>query len=117
MTAQSNIISDLSSMTKIPNKILNELVDKENLCIGSAINDAIIEGTDVAVLNIGIGTLSIEIATKQCKFVPSRELKSAIKRSIDNKVDPLEKEIEKAIIDKLIKIYSEVFGDDNDDIV
>lgn len=118
MATQTNIISDLSSATKIPNKILNELINKEVLCIGSAINAAITSDEEVAVLNIGIGTLSVELATKQCKFIPSRELKSAIKRSIDGKVDPLEKELEKAIIDKLLKICSDVFGDiDDDDII
>ena len=42
MTSQPNVINDLSSYTKIPNKILQELVHKLNLCIGSAIHDAII---------------------------------------------------------------------------
>lgn len=108
MAAQSNIISDISTLTKIPNKILNEIINKENLCIGSAIHDAILAKEDIAVLNIGIGTLSVELATKQCKFIPSKELKSVIKRSIEDKIDPVEYELEQAIIDKLLHICDEV---------
>lgn len=108
MASQSNIINDISALTKIPNKILNEIVAKENLCIGSAIHDAILAKEEVAVLNIGIGTLSVELATKQCKFVPSKELKSVIKRSIDEKIDPVEYALEQAIIDKLLHICDEV---------
>jgi len=109
MATQSNIISDVSSITKIPNKILNEIIYRENLCIGSAIHDAILAGDDAVVLNVGIGTLSVELATKQCKFIPSKELKNTIKKSIDNRIDPLEIELEQAIIDKLLKICDEVF--------
>lgn len=108
MAAQSNIISDLSSLTKIPNKILTELVTKENLCIGSAINDALLNHEEVAVLNIGIGILSVELSSKQCKFIPSKELKSIIKRSIDEKIDPIELALDQAIVDKLLHICDEV---------
>jgi hypothetical protein len=108
MASQSNIINDIGALTKIPNKILNEIVAKENLCIGSAIHDAILAKEEIAVLNIGIGTLSVELATKQCKFVPSKELKSVIKRSIDEKIDPVEYALEQAIIDKLLHICDEV---------
>jgi len=105
---QSNIISDMSTVTRIPNKILSEIIAKENLCIGSAIHDALLENEDVVVLNIGIGTLSVELSTKQCKFIPSRELKNIIKKSIDEKVDPVEMTLSQSIIEKLMTICNEV---------
>lgn len=108
MATQINILSDLSTYSKIPAKILTEIARKECLCIGSAINDALIQKEDAIVLNIGIGTLSIELATKACKFVPSKELKAIIKQSIDEKVDPVELELEQEIIDKLLNICNEV---------
>lgn len=114
MATQANILSDLSSVTKIPAKVLGDLITKENFCIGSAINSSIIAGESVAVLNIGIGTLSVDIPTKQCRFVPSRDLKSIIKRTIDGKVDPLELELEHAVIEKLMKLYGDVFGEGDD---
>lgn len=107
MTNQSNIINDLGTFTKIPNKILNELVAKAELCIGSAINDALLAHEPTIILNIGIGTLSIELATMQCKFMPSKSLKTTIKKSIDDGVDPVEIVLEKELVDKLLKICDE----------
>lgn len=107
MATQSNIINDLSTLVKVPIKALTELYKKECLCIGSAVHDALTADEDVAILNIGIGTLSIELKTKQCKFIPNKELKTAIKRSIDGKVDPVELEIEQELINKLLGICNE----------
>lgn len=106
---RSNIINDLSAATKVPNKVLTELTSKEILCIGSAITEAIAQKEDILVLNIGFGTLSIELATMQCKFVPSAELKSTIKHCVSGKKDPLEIKLEQTIIEKLLKTCDEVF--------
>lgn len=104
MAAQNNIISDVSNYTRIPLKVLNEVIEKEELCIGSALHDAVANGESAVVLNIGFGTLSIELSTMQCKFVPSRELRSILKRSVEDGVDPLLFTIEQSIINKLISI-------------
>lgn len=109
MTAQVNIINDLSNYTKVPAKVYNEIIAKEELCIGSAIHDALEAKEEILVVNIGIGTLSINLADMQCKFVPSKDLKTVIKKTIANKVDPLEWEIEQTMVDKLLKIYNEAF--------
>lgn len=108
MASQVNIISDLSTVTKIPIKILTEIFKKMCLCIGSAVNDAVIQKEDAIVVNIGIGTLSIEVSSKLCKFIPSKELKAIIKQSIDDKIDPVEFELEQEVIDKLLSICNEV---------
>lgn len=107
MASQQNVINDLGTVTRVSNKILNPLFEKLNLCIGSAIHDALMANEETTQLNIGIGTLSIELKTMQCKFIPSKELKTAIKRSIENKIDPLEFELEQTLKAKLIKIIEE----------
>ena len=108
MTTQANIINDLGIITKIPNKILDQLVEQTELCIGSAIHDAIINNEEIVTLNIGIGTLSVEVATHQCKFIPNKDLKNIIKKSISNKIDPLETKLEQDVVDKLLRICDEV---------
>ena len=108
MNTQSNAINDLGTYTKIPNKILNELTHKLNLCIGSAIHDAILNKEEIVIINIGIGNLSVNLADMQCKFIPSKDLKQAIKNSLNSKVDPLELQLEQALTDKLISICEEV---------
>jgi len=107
MVTQSNIIADLSSATKVPNKALTELISKEILCIGSAVHDALINKDEAIVLNIGLGTLSISLTDMQCKFIPGKELKAIIKRSITDKIDPLELVLEQTLIEKLMKICDE----------
>ena len=104
MATQNNIISDLSTLTHIPNKALTELIDKEMLCISSAIHDAKTAGETVLQLNIGLGTLSIELESMQCKFIPSHSLKTYIKHGLANAIDPIMFDTEQAIIDKLMEL-------------
>lgn len=107
MKAQTNIVNDLSAYTRIPAKILNDLVEKGNLCIGSAIHDGLQEKADAIVINIGCGNLSVNLGTMECKFVPSKELRAVIKASIANKADPVEITVEDALVNKLLSIYEE----------
>lgn len=108
MSAQTNIISDVGTLLKIPTKITTELTDKACLCIGSAISEAKRKGEDATIVNIGIGTLSINLIDMQCKFVPGKNLKTAIKSALASPVDPLELALEQAFADKLLAICEEV---------
>lgn len=108
MATQPNIISDISTLTRVPNKVLTELSHKATLCIGNIISDARDAGEQAVIINVGIGTLSIDLIDMQCKFIPSKELKTTIKASLQSKQDPLELELEQALIDKLLAICDEV---------
>lgn len=107
MTTQ-NALADVGTLIKVPNKTLNELADKLTLCIGSIIHDAILSEEKAVVINIGIGTLSVNLADMQCKFVPSKALKSTIKKTIESGVDPVECALEQALTDKLMAACQEV---------
>ena len=52
MTTQQNVINDLGTVTNVPNKIINALIEKLNLCIGSAIHDAILTKEDMIQINV-----------------------------------------------------------------
>ena len=54
MAMQSNIVSNLCTLTRIPNKVMSEVISKEALSIGSAVHDAMLSKEEAAVLNIGI---------------------------------------------------------------
>ena len=108
MNGQPNLINDIGTLLKIPNKVSAELVSKANLCIGSIINDAKLAGEQAVIINIGIGTLSVDLIDMQCKFVPSKDLKAAIKTSITDGIDPLEKELEETLVAKLVSVVEEV---------
>ena len=107
MNGQPNLVNDIGTLLKIPNKVSAEVISKANLCIGSVINDAKSAGEQAVMINIGIGTLSVDLIDMQCKFVPSKDLKNAIKASLADDVDPLEKDLEKALVDKLIAAVEE----------
>jgi len=108
MNGQPNLINDIGTLLKIPNKVTTEIIQKANLCIGSVISDAKLAGEQAVIINIGIGTLSVDLIDMQCKFVPSKDLKAAIKTSITDNIDPLEKELEETLINKLIAAVEEV---------
>lgn len=109
MATQPNIVSDVGTLLKIPTKITTELTDKACLCIGSAIGEAKNNGETQVILNIGIGTLSVNLVDMQCKFVPGKNLKTAIKSALTTPVDPVELMLEQAFADKLLSICEEVF--------
>lgn len=108
MAVQQHIIDDIGTLTKVPNRILTDLVDLTNLCISSAISDAKIKNEDSISLNIGIGVLGIDLINMDCKFVPSKDLKAYIKQAITEGIDPLEAKLDQASIDKLINLCEEV---------
>ncbi len=108
MAAQQNIVNDISTLMKVPNKALNELVHKINLCIGSIIAEAKNNGEQAVIINIGIGTLSIDLINMQSKFVPGKDLKAVIKQGVTTGIDPLECALEQALADKLVNFCNEV---------
>ena len=108
MAAQVNIISDVGTLLRIPTKITTELTDKACLCIGSVISEAKNSGENQTTINIGIGILSINLIDMQCKFIPGKNLKTAIKSALTLSQDPLELALEQAFTDKLMAICEEV---------
>ena len=108
MSTQINIVNDVSTLLRLPAKVSNELTDKTCLCIGSVIGDAKRAGESIVTVNIGIGQLSVNLLDMQCKFVPGKNLKSAIKTALGTEVDPLELALERAFADKLIAVCEEV---------
>ena len=108
MATPINIINDVGTLLRIPTKITSELTDKACLCIGSAINDAKNRGETQTTINIGIGTLSVNLVDMQCKFVPGKNLKTAIKQALSTSRDPLELMLDQAFTEKLLAICEEV---------
>ena len=108
MAAQTNIITDVNNLLRLPTKVSNELVAKSCLCIGSAISEAKSKGEAQVTIGIGIGYLSVNLTDIQCKFVPGKELKAAIKKALDSQIDPLELLLEQTFADKLVAMCEEV---------
>lgn len=108
MSTQTNIINDVDTLLKIPTKVSKELTDKACLCIGNAISEAKQNGEQYISVGIGIGTLSINLVDMQCKFVPGKNLKAAIKSALTDNTSPLILELENTFAEKLLAICEEV---------
>lgn len=108
MATQTNIVTDINNLLRLPVKVSNELVTKACLCIGSAISEAKTRGETQTTVSIGIGYLSVDLVDMQCKFVPGKELKTAIKKTLDSQIDPLELMLEQSFSDKLLAMCEEV---------
>ena len=108
MVTQTNIITDVNNLLRLPTKVSNELTAKMCLCIGSAISEAKTKGETQITVGIGIGYLSVNLVDLQCKFIPGKELKAAIKKANDSQIDPLELMLEQTFIDKLLTMCEEV---------
>ena len=108
MSNQISIVNDVGTLLKLPTKISKELVDKACLCISSAICEAKRSGETQTTVGIGIGTISVDLIDMQCKFIPGKNLKAAIKTALTSTTDPLELELEKSFADKLLAICEEV---------
>lgn len=108
MATQVIIPNDVGTLLKIPSKVTTELVDKACLCISSTINEAKNRGETQVVVNIGIGALSVNLIDMECKFIPGKNLKAAIKSALSSQVNPLELALEQSFADKLLAICEEV---------
>ena len=108
MATQITITNDVGTLLRMPTKVSKELIDKTCLCISSAICEAKRNGESQITVGIGIGMLSINLLDMQCKFIPGKNLKMAIKTALTSQTDPLALTLEQAFADKLLAICEEV---------
>lgn len=107
---QQHILSDISTLTRVPNKIMDYLSDMAVICITSAISDAKLNQQDKLLLNIGIGTLAVDLISMEVKFIPSKELKKNIRAVVSGEEmeDPVITYIGDEMVKKLCNICEEV---------
>jgi hypothetical protein len=106
----NNLIEDISKLTTIPDNVLYKLVEKSLYCISDAVEDTVLEQKKIVEIDIGIGTLYLELNAENVryKFVPNKELESAIKDTIINKRNLLKDALETTLITKITNTYKEL---------
>ena len=102
------MIYDLSVITTIDEKKLEKFVDLEECCIANCIKD---REDGIAVIDIGIGTLSVlvENDTINYKFIPSESLSKKILTSLNGKSSVADR-IEKIARRVTLDAYKDVMG-------
>lgn len=104
---ETKLSMSICALLGVPAKTFAALSHSECLAIGSALNDAKLRGEETALINIGIGNLSIRLSDMTIKFLPSDDLKAAAKKAISDGIDPLEVELSESVAKKLIDICQE----------
>lgn len=106
-----NLIKDVSTLTTIPEKSLNKLMDKTYWCISNEVVESLKQDSNVIEIDIGIGELYIKVVddTIQYKFIPSAKLNDTVKNTVINKRNVLEDTLEKTLINKIVDTYKDLF--------
>lgn len=109
MQTKNNAVKNVCDLLEAQAVTMKRLAEKMSLCIAHCIYEAKEDGESSVLIDIGIGTLGVDIATMTCKFNPSKELKSDIRQAVIEGKDPVELALEDAVSQKLIVLCKDAF--------
>ena len=106
----SNVILDVSKLTTIPIRSLDKLVSKVCWCICDATEETLLNGENIAVVDVGIGQLCIQIDSDeiQYKFIPSAKLEKYMIDTVVNKKNPMVVNLESTFVNRIVKTYKDM---------
>ena len=106
----TKIIEDVSKMTNIPTKVISSILDKVLFSILDSVRENDLAGIDTTETDIGFGTLLIkhEDNAVKYKFLPSNKMSENISKVYNEKLNLLECELEKSLVEKVLKTYKEL---------
>ena len=106
----TKLVDDVSVLTNIPEAILEKLVRAEGMSIGHAVYEAQINKKSICEIDIGIGTLFINIEPDalRYRFVPSAAVEKAVRDAALGKSSPLKKELDNNLSEKLKNSYRDL---------
>lgn len=107
----SKLVEDLSTLTTISKLSLDTLVTKCNTIICHDVEESILDQQQITEVDIGIGTLYIQIVGEQVKykFIPSDKLNAAICKTVKTGASPLVMEVEGALKSRVERAYKDLF--------
>lgn len=109
---KSNLINDLSSLLSVQKLPLCKMVEISNKCISYDLYETRLLNDDTFSVDIGIGTIVMHISDNEIKyrFNPSSALEQSLMDTMENGAErPLIDEAEKALVNKLLSTYKELF--------
>ena len=105
-----NLIKDIATITLIKFPIFSKLINVSEVCICDYVNTSQIKGSDIIEVDIGIGTLFINIANDEIlyKFVPSKKLEKKLVKTIVDGKSPIIDKVENKLNNKILNTYKEL---------
>ena len=96
----------MSALTEINKKTLNKLFGVMEYCVADSFYESMLGGSDVASIDIGIGTILIKHSDSEVryKFIPSQKLSDMVSSA----VNPLEKAAEERLVARMTDIYKDL---------
>ena len=106
-----NALKDLNTITTIPYQTLQKLFDKLSWVICDAVSNVKDDNSDYYSVDIGIGELDIYVGEEEVsyRFIPSDNLSKSIIETVTEGNNPLTKNIEEAVVQKIINAYKDFF--------
>lgn len=103
-----DVLKDLSVITTVPKVALDELIDKEILCICHNICEC--KDEDSIEVDIGLGTLCLKKTDDNIKFrfTPNLKFANAVKSSVNTGCSPLISMVESTLKDRLENTYKDL---------
>lgn len=105
-----NVINNVSNLYNLPTKQVDKIINTAENVICHDVLQAYIRKQGYIILDIGIGTLTVDITNDylEYKFVPSKNLESKLVNTLDTKQDILIQNIEQSIVAKITNAYKEL---------
>lgn len=105
-----DLVSDISTVTTLPDKTLRRLCDKSNECICHNVLENIQNGETETVIDISIGTIKILVVDDEIhyRFAPSSKLEDMLITTLNSGEDPLIKHIEESLTNRILTVYKDL---------
>lgn len=102
-----NLLKDVSNITRLRTSVMNTLTDVAKYCICDYIDNLKINDEEVVEIDVGIGTLFIEVLDEEVKyqFKPSTNLERSIVSTIVDEDNPLTRAAELNLEKRIYNTY------------
>lgn len=106
----NNVIEDVSKLTTISVSSLKDLMTKFEMCITHSVLEAKLNNEDIAVIDIGIGKLSVKITDDELayKFIPSSKLEASLITALQEKKSPVIDAVEDSLTERILSVYKDL---------
>ena len=105
-----NLKSNLSTLSTISESSLSKVIDEIIWCICDSIENTTIDEDTTTEVDIGFGSLLINIVDNQIKykFIPSKKFEQAILSTIIEGNNQLVNNLENSLTEKMLTIYKDL---------
>jgi len=106
----NNVINELSTLTSIPEKTLNKLVEKLIYVSCEDVLENVLDEKPTSELDLGFGILYIKHSEGEIKykFIPSEAFEKAINDTVTKKLNLMEKKLSDTLSKKFIEVYKDI---------